>query len=275
MKVIHFFIVFCLLATFAQVPAGQVLAYEATGELTLISGQEGSERTYRSEGTDFMVYINDEEDLLSADEEKDLLEYMVPITDYGHAAFMTTSQIDSSDYEAATRDIYHQIFGKDSGVIFLIDMNHRKLIIQSDGEVYRTITKSYADTITDNVYRMAGDGDYYGCASEAYTEMYTLLVGRKIAQPMRHITNAMLAVILSTVILYFISRRISKQRAAKSQEILSALGATIHFSGGQSQFSRRKKDYNPSSSSDSGGGGGGGFSGGGGGSSGGGGSHGF
>lgn len=245
--------------------------YAASENITLEEGEETGERTYGVENSHYQIYFNDEEDLLSPEEETKLLDIMIPITEYGNAAFMTT-RIDSSYYEEATGDIYHDLFGSDSGTIFLIDMNNRQLIIFSDGDIYRTVTKRYANTITDNVYKMAKRGDYYGCAKEVYSEIYTLLSGSKIAQPMRHITNAMLALILSTMILYLITRRISGQRAAHSAEILAAIGATGHFANGRSTFSSRKKVYNPHTSD---GGSGGGGSGGGGGGGGGGGSHGF
>lgn len=230
---------------------------------------EGGGQAYSVEGSQYLIYMNDEEGLLDASEEDALLQDMIPITEYGNAAFMTT-ELGSSDYMEATKDIYHSLFGTESGTIFLIDMNHRKLILVSDGAIYKTVTKSYANTITDNVYKMARKGDYYRCASEAFKEVYTLLQGRKIAQPMRHITNAMLAMILATLILYFTSRHLSKQRAAKDAEILSMLESSFHFSNGKSEFTRRSKVYNPTPKSSGGsGGGGGGFS------SGGGGSHGF
>lgn len=240
--------------------------------LTLENEYEDGGRSYLVEGTNYRIYINDQEDLLTDSDEEALLIDMLPVTDYGNVAFMTT-KIASSSYEEATGDIYHSLFGNGAdGAIFLIDMNHRQLIIYSDGAVYKVIKKNYANTITDNVYKLAKSEDYYECAKEVYWEMYTLLSGSKIAQPMRHITNAMLALILSTLILYFITRHVSRQRAAKEAEILSIIGADVQFENGCSTFANRSKVYNPHTSSDSGGGGG---FGGGGGSSGGGGSHGF
>ncbi len=257
--------------SFSMLPCGHLEVSADTGGLTLNSGQEGDERTYTVDGSDYLIYFNDEEDLLTEEEEEKLLEDMKPVTDYGHAAFMTT-QIQSSYYEEATEEIYHSLFGMGaSGTIFLIDMNNRQLIIFSDGDVYDVVSKAYANTITDNIYKMAKKGDYYDCAREAYQEIYTLLSGSKIAQPMRHITNAMLAVILSTMILYAITRYISAQRAASEEEILTAIGSACAFTGGSLAFSRKKRSYNPHSSSGGGSSGGGG----GGGSSGGGGSHGF
>lgn len=73
-------------------------------------------------------------------------------------------------------------------------MDNRNIWIHSNGGIYRIITSSYADTITDNVYQYATKRDYYGCCYEAFTEMLTLLQGNRIAQPMKYISNALFGV---------------------------------------------------------------------------------
>lgn len=272
-------LLFLLYASFLPAGAGLFEGYllvsaKAPG-VTFEREDESGGRFYTVKDSSYRLYINDQEDLLDDEEEEELLTEMLPIaSSYGNAAFMT-AQIGSAYYEKATGDIYHSLFGNSSGTIFLIDMNHRQLIIYSDGTIYRVITKRYANTITDNVYGLAKDGEYYDCAKEVFSEMTTLLGGQHIAQPMKHITNAMLALILSTFILYYLTRRMSRLRAARSSEILEKIGAVCHFTNGASTYVSSEKVYNPHTSSDgdsSSGGGGGGFSGGGGG---GGGSHGF
>ena len=54
----------------------------ASQSLTLQSGEDAAERTYSVNGSDYVIYINDEEDLLSDEEEEDLLADMLPITQY-------------------------------------------------------------------------------------------------------------------------------------------------------------------------------------------------
>ena len=223
------------------------------------------------EGSEYMLYFRDGEDLLSGEEEKDLIQAMIPVTEYGSAAFVT-SHVEQSDYMDAAKDQLHALFGDSaSSTIFMIDMNHRQLIIFSDGEINKTINRNYANSITDNVYRMAKKGDYHGCAVEVFRQIYTLLSGGKIAQPMKHITNAMLAFILSALILYFISRFNTAKMSATSGEILAMIGAAAAFSNAKTTYNHRSKSYNPRSSGSSGGG----SFGGGGGGGGSGGSHGF
>lgn len=278
-SVLYFpFFIVLLLVLSDLFPGMQALKVQASGDsadsLTDLSEavmDEQGGRTYLVKGSEYTLYIRDEEDLLTEEEEDRLLRKMKPVTQFGHAVFVT-GQIPEDDYMKETEGIYHALFNQgESGIIFMIDMSHRQLIIFSDGDVYRTINKQYAITITDNVYSEARRGDYYGCASKAFSQIATKLRGGKIAEPMKHITNAMLALILSTLILYFISRWNTSKRAAKSEEILALIGATSAFAHGKASYNHKSRSYNPRKS-----GGWGGSSGGrGGGSSGGGGSHGF
>lgn len=220
--------------------------------------------------TGYRIILEDDAGLMSEAERSQLLAQMLDITAYGNAAFKSVS----SNYLSASyfaKNYYHELFGQQSGTLFLIDMDNREIYIFSDGAVYRTITGSYADTITDNVYRYASDGDYYLCASKAFEQIHTLLEGRKIAQPMKYIGNALLALILAALINYFIVRATSRGKKPAANEILQASSTGFAFRNPQKHLTGQKKVYAPSSSG--GHGGGGGHSGGGGGHSGGGGGH--
>ena len=266
-------LILALIFTACSLALSPAAGLEAAGKrpaVTLTTKEDDPQRIYSVEGRNYEIYIYDEENLLSEKEIGKLVQHMVPITRYGNAGFITY-QIEEGDYEGATGDIYNGLFGRSSGTLLMIDMNHRKLVLHSDGDISKVITNSYANTITDNIYRMAGKGNYYGAASEAFREINTLLEGNRIAQPMRHITNGLLAVILSTLILYFVTLLTSLQKKAEAEEILTAIGASIAFSNPKAVFKNRTRVYNPHSSSGGSRSGGGGFGGGGGSS----GSHGF
>lgn len=220
--------------------------------------------------TGYRIILEDDAGLMSREERTQLSTQMLDITAYGNAAFKSVS----SNYLSASRfaeEYYHELFGQQSGTLFLIDMDNRELYIFSDGAVYRTITGSYADTITDNVYRYASEGSYYLCASQAFEQINTLLAGRKIAQPMKYIGNALLAFIIAALINYFIVRITSRGKKPAASEILQASSSSFAFRNPQKHLTSQTKVYAPS------GGGGGGHSGGGhgggGGHSGGGGGH--
>ena len=117
--------------------------------------------------------------------------------------------------------MYDSLFGTESGTLLVIDMGQRVLYIKSNGSVSTIVSNAYSNTITDNVYRYASEGDYYTCASKAYSQIYTLLDGGKIAQPMRYISAALLALILGLTVNYLIVRTVSKPRKAGADEIIS------------------------------------------------------
>ena len=153
-----------------------------------------------SEGTDkYPIYINDAEDLLTDAEEESLKAVMEPITEFGGVAFVTGR---SSDGEASAKDHFREYFDHDSGTIFYIDMECRKICIFSDGKIYRSITKSRANEITNSVYRYASDEDYYTCAVKAFESIYSVLKGQYILRPMRYAHNLYVAIALSSIIMY-------------------------------------------------------------------------
>lgn len=201
--------------------------------------------------TGYSVLLEDDAELLSAEERSQLAAQMQEITVYGNAAFKTISY---NMFSASTyaRDFYHDSFGQSSGTLFLIDMDNRELYIFSDGSVYRTITSSYADTITDNVYRYASRGDYYACASNAFEQIHSLLAGQKIARPMKYISNALLALILAALINYFLAMNLSRSAKASSSEILGAISTKFSFRNPRKDLVKQDKVYSPPSSSSSG-----------------------
>ena len=234
-----------------------------------------SEESYASEHIDwqntdtgYSVLLEDDAELLTPEERARLMEEMQTITLYGNVAFKSISY-NSYSTSSYAGDFYHDTFGQNSGTLFLIDMDNREIYIFSDGSVYKTITNSYANSITDNVYKYASRGEYYDCASNAFAQIHSLLAGRKIAQPMKYISNALLALILAALFNYFLARRLSISSKPSSNEVLSAITTKYAFSDPSMWKTGQEKVYSPPSSSGggghSGGGGGGGHSSGGGG----------
>ena len=259
-------------------------ATEATGAGTHTSntaagsGTDNADRNsgtvYTNSETGYSVIIEDDASLLSNDEKKQLAETMKDITPYGDVAFKS---IDYNPYSTETyiERYYNSIFGTGSGTVFLIDMDNRNIWIYSDGSIYSTITTAYANVITDNVYTYASDRDYFSCANKAFIQEAALLQGRRISQPMKYISNALLAIAIAILINYFIVRQTSRVRKASDNEIVNGVFANNAFNNVSVNFIRQTRTYSPRSSSSSGsssghsggGGGGGGHSGGGGGHS--------
>ncbi len=227
-----------------------------------------------NENTGYIAGILDVADLLNETEEENLLASMAAMTEWGNAIFCTTSEDTGMDPQYFAAEVYEDIFGPgESGSIFFIDMYQRRLEIHSDGEVYATINEDYAQSITDNIYRMASAGDYYSCATEAFNQMVTLLAGGKIRQPMKHISNYLIALALALLICYFYMKGGSKTDDKKAQTETHPVykGGLSNITVTPGKLTKRIIE----TSSRSGGGGFSGGGGGGGGHSGGGGGHGF
>ena len=223
----------------------------------------------------YRIVIEDEEDLLTREEEKALEIKMDPIRDYGNVGFVSVSQYDSTASYA--KEKYRQLFGYESGILFVIDMGRRNIWIYCDGKIYRTIDKAYANTITDNVYRYASRQEYYECAEEVFDEALILLEGGRIAQPMKYISNALIACVVALLVNFFI---LTAQRNNDEEIIMKAVPAltttmAIRVLSKKITASHSRKHVESSSSGGGGGGYSGGGGGGGGGSSGGGGGHSF
>ena len=232
------------------------------------------EYNYENEETNYTATIDDGANLLTPNEKHNLMEKMKPLTDFGHIAFVS---IDENDWSTSgfADDYFHSHYNTESGSIFLIDMDNREIYIFSDGNNYRTITNSKAYTITDNVYHFASNEDYYNCAAKAFDQMYELLMGRKIAEPMRNTSNIFVALTLSFFISFIIVLSKTKIKKASDRSILKHCDITFNIGETNAVKNGSHREYSPVSDSSGGGSSSGGGGGGGGGSSGGGGGHSF
>lgn len=208
------------------------------------------------------VVISDEADLLTDAEESNLLEVMKPITEYGHAVLYTTNYNNYEDTYDLSKAVYGLFFSPyDDGVIFTIDMDNRQLWISGFGECQYMVTDSYCYTITDNIYPYATDGDYYECAAQGFEQIYAVLQGKDIPQPMRYTCNFLLAIAVALVINFLIVTSYSKKREPSLNALKDNMIYHCDIHNPQATFTHERKVYNPpssSSGSSSGGGGGGG-----------------
>lgn len=259
---------FCLKKSkFWIMPVALAVAVMLAGML-LIPGTAYARYEESEHGTGYEVIIEDDAELLSEAEEEALLTVMQEISAYGNVAFKSIDENSSSTRNYIENYYFDKFIGA-SGTVFLIDMDNRNIWIHSDGAIYQRVTTAYANVITDNVYTYATDAEYYECAYRAFDQILTLLKGEKIAQPMKYISNALLAVILALLINYFIVKLLSGTSEADEKELLAATRNGYKFTNPEAIHTHTTKKYDPPSSSSGGGGrsGGGGGGGGGGGHS--------
>ena len=203
------------------------------------------------------VYIEDNCGLLEDYEEDHLISDMLPITEYGKVAFVTD---ETHDGEAEAKRKFYSLYNYgESAIIFYIDMQSRKLVIYSDGNIYKKITSSKANEITNSVYREARSGHYYECASNVYKQIYSVLTGKGNFSPMRLVHNFFLSIIFVSSVLYLIAyiSRIGLMNVASNANRTRYIKSRsqIQFFNLDDFFIRRVH-HNSSSGGSSGGGGG-------------------
>ena len=223
---------------------------------------EDPEVDKKNPDTGYRLVVYDGAELLTQSEIKKLAEDMAPITDHCNVALVTTDENDFNDIMDYSDEVYYRIFSDKSGVMFIIDMDTRELSMFARGAMEKVVTKSYGYDITDNVYKYATDGDYYTCASKAFEQVEKLLGGQRIARPMKYICTALMAVLISLLVNFFIVSHASKIQRTGSAEMLKGASKKLRYTTPALFKTGETKTYSPQSS---GGGGGGGHRGGGGG----------
>ena len=263
-----FFIV-TLLFVPVMIPSQTVRAYDPLDNL------DDADVDKTNTETGYRVVIYDGAGLLTSQEIKELASDMAPIAYHSNVAFVTTDEDSYRDIMSYSDAVYDEIFGNHTnGVMLIIDMKVREISIYTDGDVHKVITDAYGYDITDNIYRYATNGDYYTAASKAFEQIYAVLNGQKIARPMRYVCCALMALLLSFLINFWVVSRASKIQNTSGEEMISGAHKTLKYTPPALVQTGQTKTYSPQSSG-SGGGGGSRGGGGGGGHSGGGGHHSF
>ena len=220
------------------------------------------------------IFVLDGADILTEEEETKLRTDMLPVTAWFPAAFVTTDDTGNTSAERFSLREYDRLFATEpeGGVLFLFDFDTsdsdgRQLYIRvSDRSDKLSVAK--CETITDNVFRYARDGKYYDCASKAFFQINEVLSSRPMPQPMKHMSNLLIAVCAGLLIVFVVS---NARTQIKRPDVVYQLDKNAKrdvrlVNASQRLISTRR--YRRSESSGGGGdhsGGGGGHSGGGGG----------
>ncbi len=215
------------------------------------------------------VYIQDDADLLTDQEEADLREYLETLNpEVNYVAATSESEEYGTDTHDMLRGYYTQKYDtSEDGIAFIIDMYNREVYISGYGDAKKWISNADCLDITDNIYNYASYEEYYTCMVKAFQQADILVNKGFILRPMRFIVSALVAIVLGFLgtFIFAISGRATSQSA--SDKAVAALMAGATIAGTAVVFDSRKTKHQSSGSSSSGGGwdsggGGGGFSGG-------------
>lgn len=235
-----------------------VLVLGASKAVVRAEEEETYKASYTNPDTGYEAVIEDDAELIEESDYEALIDLMKQITPYGNV-MLKTIDTNSISTEGYVRSLYNSRYGSGSGTIFIIDMHNRNIWIHSNGAIYSTVTSSYADTITDNVYKYASSRNYYMCAYKVFEQELTLLKGRRISQPMKYISNALLAVVAALLINYAIVRFYIRKKTPSRKVVMKGIFVNKVFDNCKVNFTYQSKTYSPvdtdSGSSSSGGGG--------------------
>ncbi len=206
--------------------------------------------TWRNSSTGYQAVIEDEINLLTSQEERQLLDEMIPLTEYGNVAFWSTREYASGKLSQAEARRY-ALFELQSASILVINMNLRTVTIQSYGKLSDVITVSRANSITSHVGGNLTDGRYYSVSADAFSRMNSLMRAERIAQPMKVLSEICIALmvglllVLKCVLTYVTTYKKNLWRDSQT------IGSTpLHFSYGSAQkvirteFSFYNQKYN-------------------------------
>lgn len=242
-----------------------IMPFNICAETTDFIDEVNSSEVIRHSSGEYELVIKDTAGLLSEEEKIKLQDDMTPLLEYGNIAFYTVDGDNTSAHSKAS-SFYSINFGAESGTVFLIDMKIREIYIYSYGSNSYVITNMKSNTITDNVFRYASDGDYYLCAKEAFNQMNRLLMGKKISEPLKYFTSALCAIITSVFGCFIYAYLTSKKKILSINKLAANSQSSFKLSNISARVTGEKRVYSPQSDySSSGGGGGGSFGGGGGG----------
>lgn len=109
--------------------------------------------------------VVDDADLLSYDEEQEIQSMLDEFAEEsGWTLFaVTTDDANGMTSEEYADDYVDQNALEENGVCFLIDMDNREIYMSTTGSAIRILTDHRIDSIMDDSYEYAGDGEYAKC----------------------------------------------------------------------------------------------------------------
>lgn len=151
--------------------------------------------TWKNSKTGFRAVIEDELDLLTAAEERKILDEMIPLTEYGSVAFWSTRE-ESADVQTQAEEKRRTLFGEESSCIVVINKAYQRLSIQSRGQLAKVVTSARAGRIAARGSTDLTRGQTYNAVSEAFSQLGTLTGSSKAAAHLRVFCNLFLSLMI-------------------------------------------------------------------------------
>ena len=151
--------------------------------------------TWKNSKTGFRAVIEDELDLLTAAEERKILDEMIPLTEFGSVAFWSTRE-ESADVQTQAEEKRQALFGEESSCIVVINKAYQQLSIQSRGQLAKVVTSARAGRIAARGSTDLTRGQTFNAVSEAFSQIGTLTGSSKAAAHLRVFCNLFLSLMI-------------------------------------------------------------------------------
>ena len=170
--------------------------------------------TWKNSKTGFRAVIEDELDLLTATEERKILDNMIPLTEYGSVAFWSTRE-ESADVQTQAEEKRRTLFGEESSCIVVINKAYQQLSIQSRGQLAKVITSARAGRIAARGSTDLTRGQTFNAVSEAFSQIGTLTGSSKAAALLRVFCNLFLSLMIGLTLtsVFVLVRKMRVDRA--------------------------------------------------------------
>ena len=151
--------------------------------------------TWKNSKTGFRAVIEDDLDLLTAAEERSILDDMIPLTEYGSVAFWSTRE-ESSDLQTQAEEKRRALFGEESSCIVVINKAYQQFSIQSSGQLANVISSVRAGKIAAQGSADLARGQTRNAVSEAFSRISTLTGSSKTAEFLRVSSSVCLSLMI-------------------------------------------------------------------------------
>ena len=123
-----------------------------------------------NDSTDFFAVIEDAADILTVEEEKKLIDYMSPITQWGNVAYYTFNENYGAPVKELAETYYQMMLAEEgSGTAFLVDVYNGDFYIFNGGAIGSVVDD---ELLMSQVSDAASKGEYFKSASTAFDLMY-------------------------------------------------------------------------------------------------------
>jgi len=180
-----------------------------------------ADSVYENINTGYSGVIVDKWDRLSEGQEQELLDIMRRATQYANIAYVIVEEDnDDAGTEKAAAAYLHNLFGRNTNsTVFYVDLN--ELYIYNEGAASYIITSGKSYSITDNAFRYIQKNDYFSGGKVALDQMRRVLSGLSIPEPMKHICNALLALLLGALICFSWIMKSSRKKISEATALIS------------------------------------------------------